>query len=63
MARNKSVHKEAEVMSSAQKSNTSNLFLIYHFYNELKLVSHLHPFMNILTKLKTNISKLFTLLN
>ena len=60
MARNKLTHKKAEMISSAQKSNMSNPFLIYDFYNQLESVSHLHPFMNIM-KLSTIVSKLFKL--
>ena len=54
-------HKKTERISSAQKSNMSNPFLIYDFYNQLESVSHLHPFMNKL-KLITNVSKLFKLI-
>ena len=61
MARNKLIHKKAEMISSAQKSNTSNSFLIYDFYDQLELVSHLHPFTNKLTKLSMNVSKLLKL--
>ena len=60
MARNKLTHKKAEMSSSARKSNTSNPFLIYNFYDQLESVSHLHPFMNIL-KLSKNVSKLLKL--
>ena len=60
MARNKLTHKKAEMISSAQKSNMSNPFLIYDSYNQLESVSHLHPFMNIM-KLSTIVSKLFKL--
>ena len=60
MARNRLTHKKAEMISSAWKSNTSNPFLIYDFFDQLETVSHLHPFMNIL-KLSTNVGKLLKL--
>ena len=60
MARNKLTYKKGKMISSARKSKTSNPFLIhsYDFYDQLESVSHLHPFMNILTKLSTNFSNL-----
>ena len=60
MARNKLTHKKAEMISCAWKSNTSNPFLIYDFYDQLEAVSHLHPFMDIL-RLSSNVSKLLKL--
>ena len=49
------------MISSARKSNTSNPFVIYDFYDQLELVSHIHPFMNKLTKFSINVSKLLKL--
>ena len=63
MARNNLTPKNAEKISSAWKSNTSNSFLIYDFYDQLKSVSYLHLFMNILTKLNTSVSKLLISFN
>ena len=48
------------MISSTWKSNTSNPFLIYDFYDQLESVSHLHSFMNIL-KLSPNVSELLKL--
>lgn len=63
IARNNLTPKNAEKISSAWKSNTSNSFLIYDFYDQLKSVSYLHLFMNILTKLNTSVSKLLISFN
>ena len=60
MARSKLTLKKAEMISSTWKSNTSNPFLIYDFYDQLESVSHLHSFMNIL-KLSPNVSELLKL--
>lgn len=38
MKRNKLSHKKAEMISVARKSNTSNPFLIYDFYDQLEKV-------------------------
>ena len=61
MARNKLTNQKAEMISSGRKSDTSNSFLLYDFYDQLESVSYLHPFMNKLTKLSTNVSKLLKL--
>ena len=49
------------MISSGRKSDISNSFLVYDFYDQLESVSYLHPFMNKLTKLSTNVSKLLKL--
>ena len=40
MKRNKLSHKKAEVISSARKSNTTNPFIIYDFFDQVKKVGH-----------------------
>ena len=38
MKRNRLTHKKAEMISCARKSNTSNPFIIYDFYEQLEKV-------------------------